>query len=139
VLTACTWVFSRYLGCSFPAYPLTLDTADAIITLGGGILGTFTQNLLVQFNGWFLLYLYLTVSLILSVAPSMQDIKNAAVGISILVLAGVLILWSQVPFAIDILVWMMRMLGIGFTLGLGFGLVALVVSSPLILVYIHRS
>ena len=137
VLTGCTWIFSHYLGCSFPLYPQALDSADAFLALGGGILGTFTRNLVVQFNIWFLLYLYLTVSLILSVAPSMQDIKNAVTGSCILILAAGIILWSQVPWAVNILDWILRMAGIGFALGLGFGLTALLVSSPLIIVYIH--
>ena len=81
LLTVCTWFFSTYLGCSFPELPLTFDSNDTIVVLGGGIIGTFTQNLVIHFNGWFLLYLYLVLSLILSVAPSMQDFRNAAFGI----------------------------------------------------------
>ncbi|MEI7857896.1 MAG: metalloprotease family protein [Methanomicrobiales archaeon] len=81
VLTCCTWVFSRYLGCAFPALPLTINSADAVVVMGTGILETFSQNLLVQFNAWFLVYLYLVLSLILSAAPSLQDLRNAAIGI----------------------------------------------------------
>jgi hypothetical protein len=138
VLTGCTWIFSTYLGCSFSPLPLSLDSAGTMVVLGGGILGTFTRNLVQQFNPWFLLYLYLTVSLILSVAPSMQDINNAVIGICILALAGALIAGSRIPWAVAILAWIMRMTGTGFTLGLGFGLIALVISSPLIIVYIYR-
>jgi heme/copper-type cytochrome/quinol oxidase subunit 3 len=106
--------------------------------LGGGILGIFTRNLVVQFNAWFLLYLYLVLSLILSAAPSMQDIRNAAIGISIMVITGLLILWSQYPLAVNALTEIMRIMAMGFGLGLGFGLIALVLSSPLILIFFFR-
>ncbi|MHB8163830.1 MAG: M50 family metallopeptidase [Methanoregula sp.] len=137
VLAFCTWVFSTYFSCIFPALPLTIDSPDTLILTGGGILGIFTQNLVVKFNGWFILYLYLVLSLILSAAPSMQDMKNAAIGICILASAGVLILWSRIPWATDILTGITHIIGMGFALGLGFGLIALVLSSPLIIFYLH--
>lgn len=139
VLTSCTWVFSRYLGCSFPTLPLTLSSADAIVLMGNGVLETFSRNLLVTFNAWFLVYLYLVLSLILSAAPSMQDLRNAAIGIGILGTAGILILWSQVPWAVSILTEITRIIGLGFALGLGFGLIALVISSPLLVLILYRN
>jgi hypothetical protein len=138
VLSLCTWFFSGYLGCLLPALPLSVDSIDAVVVMGGGILATFTQNLLVHFNVWFLLYLYLVLSLILSAAPSMQDVKNASIGICVLSLTGVLILWSQIPWAVSILTEITRIIGMGFALGLGFGLIALVLSSPLLILYIYR-
>ncbi|MFA6226622.1 MAG: hypothetical protein WC620_10730 [Methanoregula sp.] len=138
VLTLCTWLFSMYPGCSFPALPLSINSTDAVVVMGGGILGTFTRNLVVQFNVWFLVYLYLVLSLILSAAPSMQDLRNAGVGIGILVITGMLILWSQVPWAVGILTEITRIIGMGFALGLGFGLIALAFSSPLLIFYLHR-
>ena len=60
----------------------------------------FTRNLIIQFNPWFLLYLYLTLTLVLSLAPSTQDMKNAAIGIGIITLVGILILWSSLPLAV---------------------------------------
>ncbi|MDO9325349.1 MAG: metalloprotease family protein [Methanoregula sp.] len=139
VLTFCTWVFSLYLGCSFPSLPLTINSAETVVVMGTGILETFSQNLLVTFNAWFLVYLYLVLSLILSAAPSLQDLRNAAIGIGILAIAGILILWSQVPWAVSILTEITRIIGMGFALGLGFGLIALVLSSPLILLSLHRN
>ncbi len=137
-LSLCTEFFSEYLGCVIPALPLTFDSADSFVVLGEGILGTFSQNLVIQFNAWFLLYLYLVLSLILSAAPSMQDIRNAAIGISIMVITGLLILWSQCPWAVNALTEIMRIMAMGFGLGLGFGLIALVLSSPLILIFFFR-
>ncbi|MDO8872438.1 MAG: metalloprotease family protein [Methanoregula sp.] len=138
VLALCTWFFSDYLGCLLPALPLSFDSNDAVIVLGGEILKIFSQNLVVQFNAWFLLYLYLVLSLILSAAPSMQDIRNAGIGICILALTGVLILWSQIPWAVSILTEITRIIGMGFALGLGFGLIALVLSSPLLILTLYR-
>jgi hypothetical protein len=139
VLTLCTWLFSTYLGCFFPDLPLTIDSADTLVIMGGGIFSTFSQNLLTRFNPWFLVYLYLVLSLVLSAAPSTQDLRNAATGYCILAIAGLLILWSQVPWAVGILTGCTRIIGMGFALGLGFGLTALVLSSPLLILYLHRT
>ena len=136
-LTGCTWVFSTFLGCSFPNLSLSVDSPEALLLMGGGILDIFSRNLVIHFNAWFLLYLYIVLSLIMSAAPSMQDMKNAAVGICIIAIAGILILWSQQPLAVGILTKITHFVGMGFALGLGFGLIALVLSSPLIIVYLY--
>jgi hypothetical protein len=138
VLTLCTWFFSNYLGCLLPALPQSVDSADALIMMGGGVLETFTRNLIVKFNAWFLVYLFIVLSLILSAAPSLQDLKNASVGICILAVTGVVILWSQIPWAVSILTEITRIMGMGFAIGLGLGLIALVLSSPLVILYLLR-
>ena len=91
-----------------------------------------------MFNPWFIVYLYITLTLVLSVAPSMQDIENAAIGICMITLAGILILWSGIPLVVSILEEITRLIGIGFMLGLTFGIIALTVSVPVVIVYIHR-
>ena len=89
-LSFVTWIFGSYLGCVFPAFPATLESTGCPCWISGQrIFSTFSDNLLTRFNGWFLLYLYLTISLVLSVAPSTQDMKNAAAGSILLVLAGI--------------------------------------------------
>lgn len=138
VLAGCTWVFSQYLGCVFPPLPQGVDSTDALFGLCTGIIGMFTMNLVVRFNPWFLLFLYLTLTLVLSLAPSTQDIKNAAIGIGIITLSGILILWSSLPLAVSLLEGITRLIGIGFTLGLLFGIIALVISSPLMVWYVHK-
>jgi hypothetical protein len=138
LLAGCTWVFSQYLGCVFPALPQGVDLTADLFLLGTGVVGMFTRNLIVVFNPWFLLYLYITLTLVLSVAPSTQDIKNAASGICIITLAGILILWSANPLAVNILVEITRLISIGFVLGLSFGIIALIISFPLVIVYIHK-
>jgi hypothetical protein len=138
VLAGCTWVFSQYLGCVFPPLPMGVDSTDALFGLCTGILSMFTWNLIVRFNPWFLLYLYLTLTLVLSLAPSTQDIKNAAIGIGIITLVGILILWSSLPLAVTILEGITRLIGIGFAFGLMFGIIALVISSPLMVWYVHK-
>jgi hypothetical protein len=137
VLAGCTWVFSQYLGCVFPPLPLSVDSSDALFGLCTGIMSMFTWNLVVRFNPWFLLYLYLTLTLVLSMAPSSQDIRNAAIGIGIIILGGILILWSSLPLAVAILEGITRLIGIGFVFGLMFGIIALVISSPLVVWYVH--
>lgn len=137
-LSVVTGVFGSYLGCIFPPFPALLESADALSGLVTAVFVTFSDNLLVRFNGWFLLYLYLTVSIVLSVAPSMQDMKNAAAGSILLVLAGILVAGSGIPLAVSILDELVRLLGYGFMLGLVYGLVALCASLPLLLWYGYR-
>lgn len=137
VLAGSTWFFSQYLGCVFPPLPLVIDSPEGVLSLGGGIAGMFSQNILVNFNPWFFLYLYLTLTLVLSLAPSHQDLKNAVTGMILLMIAGVLIFWSTIPAAVTILWEITRFIGMGFALGLGCDLIALVISVPVIIGYIH--
>ena len=138
VLAGCTWVFSQYLGCVFPPLPMGVDSMDALFGLFIGIIGMFTRNLIVRFNPWFLVYLYLTLTLVLSLAPSAQDMKNAAIGIGIITLAGILILWSSLPLAVTLLEGITRLVGIGFAFGLMAEIIALVISSPLMVWYVYK-
>jgi hypothetical protein len=135
VLSSLTFVFSTYLGCFFPAFPASLQSVDAILTLGGAILSTLQVNLVTRFNGWFLLFLYLTISLVLSAAPSSQDMKNAAIGIFLILMAGIIIVWTGFSPAVYLLNGGMYLLEIGFTLGLVYGSIALIITSPLIFWY----
>ena len=137
-LSFITGVFGAYTGCVFPAFPAAIDSPEAVLNLIKAIAGTFSDNLLIRFNGWFLLYLYLTISLVLSVAPSLQDMKNAASGVILLTLAGVLVIWSGIPSAVNLLTELLHLLASGFTLGLVYGLVTLAVSLPLLFWYVSR-
>jgi len=138
ILAGCTWIFSEYLGCEFPPMPLGVNSMDALFGMFTGILGMFTSNLIIRFNPWFLVYLYLNLTLVLSVAPSTRDIKNAAAGIGIITLFGMLILWSSNPLAGSLLEGFVYLLSIGFSLGLLFGIIALVISTPLVILYVHK-
>jgi hypothetical protein len=138
VLAGCTGIFSQYLGCVFPPLPLGIGSTDALFRLCIGITGMFTRNLIVQFNPWFLLYLYLTLTLVLSLAPSTQDMKNAVIGIGIITFVGILILWSDLPLAVSLLEEISRLIGIGFAFGLMSEIIALVISSPLMVWYVLR-
>ena len=140
-LSFITWVFGRFLGCVFPVFPATIGSPDVLVDLVKAIFSTFSDNLLTRFNGWFLLYLYLTTSLVLSVAPSIKDLKNAAVGSILLILTGMFVIWSGIPWAVSALAGLAGIFGYGFTLGFVYGLVALTVSLPLIFwyAYAHRS
>jgi hypothetical protein len=138
ILAGCTWIFSEYLGCIFPPMPGGVHSIEALFGILTGILGMFASNLIIRFNPWFLVYLYLNLTLVLSVAPSSQDIKNAAVGIGVISLLGILILWSSNPLAGKLFDGFVSLLGIGFSLGLLFGIIALVISSPLVILYVHK-
>jgi hypothetical protein len=138
VLAGLTWVFSQYLGCVFPPMPVAVNSMDALYGLVITIAILFTQNLIVRFNPWFIVYLYLTVTLVLSLAPSAQDMKNAAIGIGIILIAGILILLSSLPSLVNMLVSIIHLIGIGFTFGLMFEIIALVISTPLMIWYLSR-
>jgi len=138
VLAGLTWVFSQYLGCFFPPMPIAVNSMDTLLGLVITITILVTQNLVVRFNPWFIVYLYLTVTLVLSLAPSVQDMKNAAIGIGILLIACILILLSSLPSLVTILESFIRLIGIGFTFGLMFEFIALVISSPLMIWYLYK-
>ncbi|MGB7788658.1 M50 family metallopeptidase [Methanoregula sp.] len=135
VLAFCTWVFAQYLGCIFPVFPFPPDSTN----MPGGavtvIFRMFDANIVTRFDPWFILYLYLTLSLILSVAPSLQDLKNAAIGITLIVVAGILVYLSGIPAAISILDDLTYVIGTGFSLCLVPGMIALAVSLPAIIWY----
>ncbi|WP_321508278.1 hypothetical protein [uncultured Methanoregula sp.] len=136
ILSGVTWGFATYLGCTFPTFPDTLS-AGTVQMAGAGIISLFTANLVYRQNPWFLLYLYLTVSLVLSVAPSPQDLRNAAIGIFIIAIAGILVFWSNIPWLVTAAMEITRIAGLGFTTGLVFGLIALACSLPLIVWYAY--
>jgi hypothetical protein len=133
LLTFLTMFFATCLGCVFPVFPVSIQSPEALSMVGLGIVNALVTNLVTQFNGWFLLYLYLTTSLVLSTAPSAQDMKNAAIGFFLIFLAGIPIIWSGIPLLVEILIHFMVLLQTGFSLGLVYGIIALIISFPLIL------
>lgn len=130
LLAGLSWGFAAYLGCVFPAYPDTLATTGALYALGSAMVSLFYLNLIAVIHPWFLLWLYLTLSLVLSVAPSMQDLRNAILGIAAIAVIGIAIISSGNEWAAGILWQVTSIIGQGLTLGLVFGLVALAVSLP---------
>ena len=139
VLAGLTWLFGTYLGCTLfsSVPPLTsLEGAGALLSTA---LTIIYQNLIVKFNGWFLLYLYLTVSLVLSLSPSMQDIKNALAGLVILVFLGLLVIASTIPLLLNLFGSVMTLFATGLALGFAFELIAIIVTIPVMVVYKLRS
>jgi hypothetical protein len=136
MLTFCTWAFAQYLGCSFPMFPFPLTSATLAGIIVTGVFQMFDTNLVTRFNPWFIVYLYLTLSLILSVAPSLQDLKNAAIGITLMVICGILIFQSGFLPAINILDDLTYVIGTGFSLCIIPGLIAIILSLPTIIWYI---
>jgi hypothetical protein len=135
VLAGLTWIFGTFFGCILPLHPMSIESAGVFQQMLTATAGIFAGNLYYQFNGWFFLYLYFTLSLVLSLAPSTQDIKNAAVGICIIIITGLLIIISDVPFLVNVLAEVIHMTGIGFSLGLAFELIATGCSLPFLIWY----
>ncbi len=129
------WIFTTFLGCAIPDFPSAFESPRVMTDLAYAVSNTLVDNLLIRFNGWFLVYLYLTISIVLSVAPSPQDMKIAAAGIVLMAAAGFLVIWSGLPVAVSVLTEIVLLLGYGLTLGLVYGLVALAVSLPLLILF----
>lgn len=139
VLAGLTWLFGTYFGCTlFSSVPSLTSLAGAGALLSSALLILY-ENLVVEFNGWFLLYLYLTISLVLSLSPSMQDIKNALAGLVILTLLGLLVIASGIPLLIEVLGSVMTLFATGLALGFAFELIALIVTVPVMVVYKLRA
>jgi uncharacterized membrane protein YesL len=64
--------------------------------------------------------------------------KNAAVGIGIILLVCILILLSSLPSLVSIFESIIRLIGIGFTFGIMFEIIALVISTPLMVWYLYK-
>jgi len=135
VLAALTWIFGTYGGCTFSSAIPALDSFASFYSLVVMIGQTLYQNLFVVFNGRFLLYLYLVTSLVLSFSPSTQDLKNAVVGILILIIAGFFLLAAGIPVITGIFLAAIGLFATGLSIGFAFELVALIVSLPAIVFY----
>jgi hypothetical protein len=133
-LAGVTWVFEVYGGCMLAISPITPGNQTAAISLLTSTGMIFYQNLIVRFNAWFLLYLYVTTSLVLSLAPSRQDLKNAAAGIGLFIVFGFMILAFDNASATGLLVAFLNLVLAGLTIGLTFECIAAIVSIPLFFV-----
>ena len=112
----------------------SLDSAASLYQLISNVGQTLYHNLFVAFNAWFLLYLYLVTSLVLSFSPSTQDLRNAVVGILILIIAGFCILLAGIS-ALTVLLTAVNLFGTGLAIGFAFELIALLVSLPALVFY----
>jgi hypothetical protein len=135
VLAGLSWIFATYAGCRFSSGLLSFGSVSSLVLLFSAIGQTLYDNLVASFNIWFLLYLYLVISLVLSVAPSLQDLKNAVAGLFVLILAGFLILFSGIPVLTSAFLELIGLLGTELAIGLAFECVALVVTLPFLLFY----
>lgn len=135
VLASLSWIFATFAGCRFSTVFLDFGFAAPLLMLFTGIGQTLYDNLIGSFNPWFVLYLYLVTSLVLSVAPSRQDLKNALAGLVVLILAGLLILFAGIPVITSLFLGLIGLLGAGLFLGLGFACIALVVTLPFLIFY----
>jgi hypothetical protein len=135
ILAGLTWVFGTYFGCIVPpVVPLTGDLvagSEDIITL-------FSQNLVVHHNGWFFLYLFLCGSIVLSLAPSGQDFRNAALGIGSLLVICLLIVQSGFEPGIALISLIASPMITAFSTGLLFEMIAVIVALPFILIFVAR-
>jgi len=135
VLAALTWFFGTYAGCTFSSAIPVLDSPASMYSLVIAIGQTLYLNLVAAFNPWFLIYLYLVMSLALSFSPSTQDLKNALVGILILVLAGFCLIVAGIPYVTDLFIRVVNLFGTGLAIAFAFELIALLVSLPALIFY----
>ncbi|OPY36693.1 MAG: hypothetical protein A4E35_01800 [Methanoregula sp. PtaU1.Bin051] len=134
-LVLLTWIFQSVinvpLGIVMPPPDGDL-TFPVIITT---VTNLFYNNLTVRFNGWFILYLYVCITIILSLGPSAQDFTNAAIGIALIAATCLLVIMSGFAPVINLLDRILAMLGYIFTVGIIFEVIVAVVSLPFLLIY----
>jgi hypothetical protein len=99
------------------------------------VISIFLTNLVSRFNGWFLVYLYLAGSIILSLAPSGQDLKNAAVGIVVIFSLCLLVIWGGFQGAMTVMSLIVTPMNTAFSIGLMYEMIAAFMSVPFILIH----
>ena len=139
VLALLTWIFPAFCQCTLAGTLPATVTGDLPFQVTAILAGLFFENLILRFNPWFLLYLYLCVTIVLSLAPSRQDFANAAIGIVIIAGACVLVVLSGIPPALSLLGQALSLLTYPFMLGLIFEIAAGVAAIPFIFSYWLRS
>ena len=139
ILAGLTWIFGTYFGCSVPpVVPLTGDLVAGSEDMFRNVIKIFSSNLVIHLNGWFFLYLFLCGSIVLSLAPSGQDFRNAAIGIgSLLVICLLMINYGFEP-GIALISLITSPMITAFSTGLLFEMIAFIVALPFILVFILR-
>jgi hypothetical protein len=136
ILAGVTWIFGSYFGCYVPlAFPSGWDAGTGLYDMINGVITIFKTNLITHFNGWFLLYLYLIGSIILSLSPSGQDIKNAAVGIGILMALCLLVIGTGYQPGIALISLIISLMNNAFSVGLMFEIITVVVAIPFLAFY----
>jgi hypothetical protein len=136
ILAGLTWLFGTYFGCYVPPlFPSGWGTVPGFYGMIHEVTAIFSINLVSRFNGWFLLYLYLAGSIILSLAPSGQDLRNAAVGIGILFITCLLVIWSGIQGTITMMGLVLSPMNTAFSIGLMYEMIAAVVAVPFLALY----
>jgi hypothetical protein len=136
VLAGLTWIFGMYFHCYVPAvFPQGLETTAALYGMVHEVITIFSINLLSRFNGWFLVYLYLVGSIILSLAPSEQDLRNAAVGIGIIFTLCLFVLWSGFFGTGMLISLILTPMNTAFSIGLMYEMITAIIAVPFVLIF----
>ena len=136
VLACLTWLFGAFLGCFLPPIlPPSLETTAGIVNMAATTIEIFITNIFTHTNGWFFLYLYLAASIILSLSPSGQDLKNAVLGIVIFVTFCLVVIWSGCAPAIALLSLVISPMSTAFSLGIMYEMIAFIASVPFVIIY----
>jgi len=139
ILAGLTWIFGTYFGCSVPpVVPLTGDLVAGSEEMLKNVITLFSLNLVVHLNGWFFLYLFLCGSIVLSLAPSGQDFRNAAIGIGSLLVICLLIVNYGFEPGIALISLIASPMITAFSTGLLFEMIAVVVALPFIMIFVLR-
>jgi hypothetical protein len=135
-LAGLTWIFGTYFGCDVPAvFPSGTGSVAEFYDMIHEIPLLFSANLVSRFNGWFLVYIYLTGSITLSLAPSRKDFLNAAVGIVLIFTFCLLVFWAEFPGPVSVIGLVIAPMTTAFSIGLLYEMIAAFVSVPFILMY----
>jgi hypothetical protein len=126
LLTLLAGIFTRYFGLVIAAPPPFEISPSLIVLILFSSLEVITTNLIRQPNIWFLLYLYLTITLLTGLAPSGTDLLSRDVGISILIIAA--FCYAVFHFGWTVPAMVIRMVSGQLIVVMGFGLVCEVIA-----------
>jgi hypothetical protein len=136
VLALLTWVAGTYLGCYVPpVFPSELGTAAGFYGMITEVLFIFSANLVTRFNGWFPVYLYLAGSITLSLAPSRQDLLNAAAGMVLVTALCLLVIWGGSEGAVTLISLILIPMNTALSIGLMYEVITAFLSLPFIVLH----
>jgi hypothetical protein len=134
-LLALSLIFRYFLGCWFLFSEPQLDSLSSAWDYFSIPFMMFKMNFYTFHNWWFILYLYLTLSLVVCLAPSGQDLRNSYIGLIALFILGLLVIFVSgylgwgTPVMKFIIYWLYYAFGIGLMLEI----IALIITIPIYL------
>jgi hypothetical protein len=129
-------LFGYLLGCWFPASYPHVTSAGSLWDYCIVSFDLFKYNFWVEQNWWFILYIYLTLTLVVCLSPSGQDLKNSFIGIAVVfgLGLGVIFVSGYLDWGTPVLRFLIKWLYYGLGLGFVLEIIATLITLPLFIV-----